>query len=64
MLNEEKIHDPVCGMEIKDTIKAPAYIYKGRTYFFCTDLCKIKFEEEPEKYIKRDDGIKNPHHHP
>ena len=59
--------DPVCGMEIKDAVNAPAMVYKGKTYFFCTDLCKIQFEHEPGKYIKlkdkKDDVKMNPHHH-
>ena len=56
--------DPVCGMEVKDTIKAPATVYKGKTYFFCSDLCKVQFEHEPEKYVKKDDSEKDkPHHH-
>lgn len=56
-------HDPVCGMEIKDTVKAPAYVYKGNTYFFCTDLCKIQFEQEPEKYIKKVNSNEHEHKH-
>jgi len=59
-------HDPVCGMEIKDTSKAISVIHEGETYFFCTDLCKIQFEQNPEKYIKKDDGKghdNHKHHH-
>lgn len=54
------IIDPVCGMEIKDISKAEKMEYKGKTYYFCTTLCKIQFEHDPEKYIKKDDG--NEHH--
>jgi YHS domain-containing protein len=49
------VQDPVCGMEIKDTPKAISLIHKGKTFFFCTDLCKIQFEQNPEKYIKKSD---------
>lgn len=68
MLNEVKtlnagIHDPVCGMEIKEIFKAEKLEYKGKTYYFCSTLCKIQFEKEPEKYIKKDDGNENHHHH-
>ena len=24
--------------------------YKGREYAFCTQLCKVQFESDPEKY--------------
>ena len=47
------VHDPVCGMEIKNTSKAMSVIHEGKAYFFCTDLCKIQFEHNPEKYIKK-----------
>lgn len=61
MMNQ--IKDPVCGMEIKDTSKVPSYIHEGKTYYFCSDLCKIQFEHEPEKYIKKDNGDEHKHHH-
>lgn len=57
------IHDPVCGMEIKDPSKAEKTEYKGKTHYFCTPLCKVQFEQEPEKYIKKDDGDEHSHHH-
>jgi YHS domain-containing protein len=25
--------------------------YEGRTYYFCSQLCKSMFEREPEKYV-------------
>jgi len=49
------VHDPVCGMEIKNTSEAISFTYKGKTYLFCTDLCKIQFEQNPEKYIKKEE---------
>lgn len=55
--------DPVCGMEIKDVIKAPATVYKGKTIFFCSELCKAQFEQDPEKYIKKEDNKGHIHHH-
>jgi YHS domain-containing protein len=47
--------DPVCGMEVADTSDTEQYKYKGKTYYFCTALCKIQFEHDPEKYIIEDD---------
>ncbi|MDE3056795.1 MAG: YHS domain-containing protein [Bacteroidota bacterium] len=55
-------HDPVCGMEIKDISKAEKLEYKGITYYFCTSLCKIQFEEDPEKYAKKNYGGEHRHH--
>ncbi len=56
--------DPVCGMEVADTSNAESYEYKGKTYYFCTTLCKIQFEHDPEKYIikdNEDDHTKHQH---
>lgn len=55
--------DIVCGMEVKNLIKAPAKVYKGKSYFFCSNLCKIQFEQDPEKYYKKEVDMKEPHHH-
>ena len=57
------IHDPVCGMEIKDIAKAEKFEYKGTIYYFCSTLCKIQFEQNPEKYVKKDDSDEHKHHH-
>lgn len=57
------IHDPVCGMEIKDTSKAEKSEYKGKTYYFCTPLCKVQFEQEPEKYLEDGDNTDHNHEH-
>jgi YHS domain-containing protein len=55
--------DPVCGMEIKDISNAEKTEYEGKTYYFCTTLCKIQFEQEPEKFVTKDDGDENNHLH-
>ncbi len=45
--------DPVCGMEV-DEKKAPATsVYKGKTYYFCAKGCKVQFDKNPEKYLKK-----------
>ena len=46
--------DPVCGMEVNEEEAAASSLYKGRKYYFCAKLCKKKFDENPEKYIKAD----------
>ena len=45
--------DPVCGMEIDEkTVKAKSE-YKGKTYYFCGPMCKLEFDENPEKYVQK-----------
>lgn len=42
--------DPVCGMIAKEDFN---YKYKGRVYYFCSDLCRNEFESSPQKYLKQ-----------
>ncbi|MGE5434951.1 MAG: permease [Candidatus Doudnabacteria bacterium] len=43
--------DPVCGMRADRQAGKPTSIYEGRTYYFCSEGCKAKFDAEPERYI-------------
>ncbi len=43
--------DPVCGMEIDERKAAGSSVYKGRTYYFCSQGCKSAFEKDPDKYL-------------
>ena len=45
-----KIADPVCGMEVADAKTAPTAVYKGQTYYFCSEDDKAKFAKNPEQY--------------
>jgi len=45
--------DAVCGMDVDGNHAAAEGMkseYKGKTYFFCSDLCKKQFDKEPGKY--------------
>jgi Cu+-exporting ATPase len=47
-----KVTDPVCGMQF-DAAKAAAKLeYEGVTYWFCTDACKRRFEQDPSQYVR------------
>ncbi len=41
---------PVCGGEADPSISAE---YKGKTYNFCCEDCKAKFNEDPEQYADK-----------
>jgi len=43
-------HDPVCGMEVDPHNGGPRVDYSGRTYYFCSEHCKHKFESDPTSY--------------
>jgi RND family efflux transporter MFP subunit len=46
--------DPVCGMQVdqgKSEASGRTGSYQGRSYYFCSDNCKRRFEASPEKYV-------------
>ena len=43
--------DPVCKMEVDEDDTIYSSKYKGKKYYFCSQLCKIGFDKNPEKYI-------------
>ena len=47
--------DVVCGMRVKPEEAAAFSEYGGKTYYFCAEGCKKKFDTGPEKYPKTDD---------
>lgn len=43
--------DPVCGMSVpKD--QAGKVEYQGQTYYFCSDGCRTRFQQDPAAFIK------------
>ena len=42
--------NPVCGIPVEKNTAKHIINYKDEDYYFCCDGCKVKFEEEPEKY--------------
>lgn len=45
--------DPVCEMHVDEQQATATAEHGGRTYYFCSDGCKTRFQEAPEKYIAR-----------
>jgi putative intracellular protease/amidase/YHS domain-containing protein len=44
---------PVCGMDV-DRATAPKSIFKGATYYFCSDDDKKTFDAAPDKFVAAD----------
>jgi P-type Cu+ transporter len=42
--------DPVCGMKVLPEKAAASMNHAGRTWYFCAQGCKTKFEADPGKY--------------
>lgn len=47
--------DPVCGMTVKSDTPHRAE-HQGRTYYFCSAGCRMRFEADPARYL----GAPNP----
>ena len=45
-----KVQDPVCGMQV-DPKKSPMQLEQGQEYYFCSEDCRLRFEENPTEYI-------------
>jgi len=54
---DEVIRDPVCGMTVDPKAGKPSLDYHGRTFHFCSDGCRAKFEAAPESYLTAKDPV-------
>lgn len=43
--------DPVCKMIVDEKKAAATSLYKGTHYYFCSKICKEKFDKDPEKFV-------------
>ena len=44
------VKDVVCEMDIDPNTAAFQMEYQGKTYYFCSNDCHVKFMAEPQKY--------------
>jgi Cu+-exporting ATPase len=42
--------DPVCGVRIDEAECWGIARFEGRTFYFCSELCKARFDADPERY--------------
>ena len=45
--------DPVCSMQVDEKNAAGRSEYQGQTYYFCSENCKERFDENPQQYVKQ-----------
>jgi P-type Cu+ transporter len=43
--------DPVCGMTVDPATSSHKIEYHRQTYYFCSDRCRNKFQQDPERYL-------------
>jgi Cu+-exporting ATPase len=46
-----KAKDPVCKMEVEEEKAAGQSEHQGHKYFFCSTMCKKKFDQDPDRYL-------------
>ncbi|AZO26285.1 heavy metal translocating P-type ATPase [Mesorhizobium sp. M1B.F.Ca.ET.045.04.1.1] len=54
---EAVVRDPVCGMTVDPATGKPTAEHGGRTFHFCSERCRTKFQAEPEKYLTATDPV-------
>ncbi len=45
--------DPVCNTQVDEETAAASSSYGGETYYFCSESCKQKFDQDSQKYAGR-----------
>jgi Cu+-exporting ATPase len=47
----QMVKDPVCGMNVDEKTTKLKSEHMGKTYFFCSQLCKTTFDKNPTKFV-------------
>lgn len=47
------VKDPVCGMELKPKEVQARSEYQEKTYYFCSPMCKERFDKEPAAFADK-----------
>jgi len=42
--------DPICGMNVDEKTAKYKSEHMGKTYYFCSQMCKATFDKNPMKY--------------
>jgi len=45
------VRDEVCGMTITAEQAAANVEFEGKVYYFCSDRCRLMFQEHPDWYV-------------
>lgn len=54
--------DPICKMEVDEKTAKFKSEYKEKAYYFCAPGCKKEFDDNPEKYIEKEEKHQPPLH--
>lgn len=45
--------DPVCKMDVSVGPDTPQATYQGKTYYFCCESCRSRFEKNPQNFLEQ-----------
>jgi YHS domain-containing protein len=48
-----QVVDPVCGMKVDPKTATAKSVYAGKSYYFCSKEDKATFDDDPEKFLKK-----------
>ncbi len=55
--------DPACGMQVDERTAPAKSEHQRQAYYFCAPGCKAAFEEDPQKYVgKQQEHAGRPSH--
>src|SRR5215213_4631920 len=60
-IERDKVLDPVCGMTVDPATAAAKTDLNGRTYYFCSNGCRARFEARPDDYLSAGDDSHREH---
>jgi Cu+-exporting ATPase len=54
-MEENEAKDPVCGMIVKKDKATATSEHMGKTFYFCAQACKKEFDQEPMRYMRKEE---------
>jgi len=48
--------DPICGVNVDEKTAKYKSDHMGKTYYFCSQMCKTTFDKNPMKYVGEHGG--------
>jgi Cu+-exporting ATPase len=55
--DEAVVRDPVCGMTVDPATGRAQAEHEGRSFHFCNEKCRTKFEATPQDYLEATDPV-------
>ncbi len=53
------VKDVVCGMQVDEGMAGGKSEHRGKTYYFCSNGCKERFDRDQEKYAAKTEEQKD-----